>query len=194
MSQISLLDKLITRYKVWTIKFQSANKNIKSNILQDDTSSIVEEKIISVVISSALVYIGISILGLFGVYTGGFVAGVVLFAIGWSLSKFLNKKIFGTKREVENLNNEEQELFAHLDAVELKHLQIREKINTGNMIVNFTQYGSLKREFSELMRVLGEYDISNLAYKYRLKYPLLLLKQKQIVDDFHQIYANKKRG
>lgn len=194
MSQITLLDKLLTRYKVWTLKFDRANKNIKNTILQDDTSSIVEEKIISVVISSVLVYIGISILGLFGVYTGGFVAGVILFALGWGLSKLLNKKIFGTKREVENLNSQEQEIFNLLDSVASRHIQIRDKINNAHIIVNFTEYVSLKKESEYLIATLGAYDITNLAYKYRLKYPLLLLKQKKIVDDFHQIYANKKRG
>lgn len=91
MSKIVLLDKLIIRYKVWTIKLQTSSKNIKSNILQDDTSSIIEEKIISIAISSIMVYIGLGVLHLFGVAFRGFMAGIILFAIGWVLSKFLNK-------------------------------------------------------------------------------------------------------
>ncbi len=193
MSQILLLGKLITRYKVWSMKLQTSHQNIKSNILQDDTSSLVEEKIISIAISSFIVYLGLGLLGLFGVGFGGFVAGALLFAIGWILSKFLNKKIFGTKREIEHLKSEERELFEKLDSVLQRHQSIREKINAAQILVNFTDYVSLKKEFEYLLKTLKAYDVKNLAYKYRLKYPLLVAKQKKIGEDFYEIYAHKKK-
>jgi hypothetical protein len=183
---------LISRYKLWTIKFQNSCNNIKNNILQNDTSSLIEEKIISIAISSIFVYIGVGILGLFGVYTGGFIAGAVLFLIGWGLSKLLNKKIFGTKREEKDLKEEELALFSHLDSIQLTHKNIRDKMNNGSIIVHFTEYVGLKKEFENSYAYVKNFSVKNLAYKYRMKYPLLVAKYKKQIVEFEKIYTNKK--
>ena len=107
MSKILILGKLLAQYKIWTLKLRNASQNIENNILQKDSSSKIEEKIISIGISSILVYIGTAIVGLFGVATGG-VGIIVLFIIGWLLSNLINKKIFGSERKIENINDDEK--------------------------------------------------------------------------------------
>lgn len=191
MSRILILDKLLSKYKLWTLKLRNASQNIENNILQKDSSSQLEEKIASIGISSIIVYIGSAIVGLFGVATGG--AGVViLFIIGWLLSKFINKKIFGSERKIENIKDDEKFLLERLKKIETVHQEIRDKINDKSMLVNFINYPSLKREFNELVHLLTSYDTSHLALKYRYKHSYVVNKYKLQVDKFDEIYANKK--
>lgn len=193
MAKINLLTQLIKQYKLWTLKLHSASINIQDNILQKDSSSKVQEKVISIAISSALVYIGAAIIGVFGVSIGG-VWSIVLFGIGWLLSKGINKKVFGDERKIETIADNERALFDKLNALEQKHTKIRDSINDKTLIIFFTDYTSLKREFNEMINRLLTYNPSHLALKYRYKHALLLKKYQQEVESFHNIYADKKRG
>ena len=191
MAKINLLDGLLKQYRLWTLKLHTASKNIEDNILQKDSSSKVEEKVISIAISSALVYIGSAVVALFGVSTGG--GGfIVLFAIGWLLSKGINKKVFGDERKRESLADDEHALLAKLEALEQTHIKIRDGINNKTMPVFFTGYVVLKIEFDEMINRLLAYNTSHLALKYRYKHALLVKKYQQHEDHFHKIYANKK--
>ena len=191
MSKINLLDKLLSQYKLWTIKLRNASQNIENNILQKDSSSKVEEKIISIGISSILVYIGTTIIGLFGIATGG-IGVIIFFIIGWMLSKLVNKKVFGSERNIESIRDDEKSLLSRLNKIEDMHKKIRDEINDNNMIVNFTNYPNLKREFNELVNLLVTYNASSLALKYRYKYSYVINKYKVEVSKFNEIYAHKK--
>lgn len=191
MAKIELLDRLFKEYRIWTLKLKTASQNIEENILQKDTSAKLEEKVISIVISSVLVYIVIGIIGLFGVGIAG-VWGVVVFAIGWLLSKGLNKKIFGSMRAVDSLKDDEKLLLEKLWLLHGAHEEIRNRLNDKTMLVFFTDYPSLRREFQETINRLLTYDASNLALKYRYKYPYLVKKYQQEVEVFSEIYAHKK--
>lgn len=191
MSKIILLDELFKQYKLWTLKLRTASQNIEDNILQKDSSFKVEEKVISIAISSVMVYIGSAIIGLFGISTGG-VGFIVLFAIGWLLSKGINKKVFGDERKLESLADDEQALLAKLEALVQMHVKIRSGINNKTMPVFFTGYVVLKREFDEMINGLLAYETSHLALKYRYKHALLVKKYQQETEHFHKIYANKK--
>jgi len=170
-----------------------ASQNIENNILQKDSSSKLEEKIISIGISSLLVYIGSAIVGLFGVATGG-VGIIILFAIGWLLSKLINKKIFGSERKIENIREDEKLLLGKLKELEQTHKNIRDNINNNNIVVNFTNYANLKKEFNEIVNLLKTYDATHLAYKYRYKYLEVSSKYREQVSIFDEIYAHKTRG
>ena len=193
MSKIVLLDSLLSQYKVWTLKLTNASKGIENNILQKDPSNKLEEKIVSIGLSSILVYIGSAVVGLFGIATGG-IGIVVLFIIGWLLSKLLNKKIFGSERKLENIRDDEQMLLDKLQVLEETHKTIRKKMNDKNGFVNFTNYAKLRREFNETVNLLINYDTSSLALKYRYKHSYVTNKYKVEVSRFNEIYANKTRG
>lgn len=189
MSKITLLDSLLSQYKIWTLSLTNASKGIENNILQKDSSSKIEEKVISIGISSILVYIGSAVVGLFGIATGG-IGVIVLFVIGWLLSKLINKKIFGSERKIEDIRDDEKTLLDKLHKLEARHQEIRDGINSKSIIVNFTNYPNLKREFNEFIN----YDASGLALKYRYKHSYVTNKYKVQISKFDEIYANKSRG
>ncbi|MBS4067735.1 hypothetical protein [Sulfurimonas sp. RIFOXYB12_FULL_35_9] len=189
MSKIALLERFLKEYRKWTLKLKTASQSIEENILQKDSSAVLEEKIASIVISSVLVYIVVGIVGLFGVSVGG-VWGVVVFAIGWLLSKAINKKVFGSQRAVESLKEDEKLLLEKLERLNEKHEEIRKHLT--EIPVFFTNYPSLKREFGEMINRLLTYDASNLALKYRYRHAYLVKKYQNEVNTFHKIYANKK--
>ena len=191
MYKISFLNKLLTNYKIWTVKLKSASKSIENNILQNDTSDALEEKIISIALSSVIMYLGTGFIGLFGASSGGFGASVVLFGIGWLLSKYINKKVFGTPRKMEDLKDDEKLLLSILKHIIFTHENIRNKINNKSILVNFTNYPKLKQEFDDVVFRLKYFNASHLALKYRFKHKLLTSKYKTQVNKFHSIYANK---
>jgi len=193
MYEINLLNSLIKEYKKWTMTLANSSKDIENNILQKDANDKIEEKIVSIGISTLLVYIVTGIIGLFGIATGG-VWMVLFFAIGWILSKFINKIIFGSERKRENIREDEEQLLQKLESIQSKHIQIRDEINKKTMIVNFTNYGELKREFEHVVNLLVNYNASRLALKYRLKHSYVMSKYKTQVSKFDEIYANKQRG
>jgi hypothetical protein len=189
MSKITLLDSLLKEYRKWTLKLRSASQSIEENILQKDSSAMLEEKVVSIVISSVLVYIVVGIVGLFGISVGG-VWGVVVFAIGWILSQAINRKVFGKERHVESLKEDEKLLLEKLEQLNQRHEEIRNYL--AQMPVFFTDYPLLKREFGDMINRLLTYDALNLALKYRYRHAYLVKKYQNEVNTFHKIYANKK--
>jgi len=190
MSKIHILDKLLSQYKLWTIKLRNASQNIEDNILQKDSSNKLQEKIMSIGISTILVSIITGIIGLFGIALGG-IWTIVIFFIGWLLSKLINKKIFGSERKIEDIREDEQLLFKKIQNIESTHKKIRDEINDKSRVVNFIDYPNLKREFNELINLLVTYNTSNLALKYRYKHSTIVSKYKLEVNKFNKIYAHK---
>lgn len=191
MSKIALLDRLLKDYKKWTLKLKSASQNIEDNILQKDSSSKLEEKIVSIFISSMLVYFATGVVGLFGISVAG-VCGLAVFAIGWLLSRLINKKVFGSERAVDSLKDDEKLLLEKLKQLYERHEEIRSRLNDKTMPVFFTNYSSLKREFNETIEKLLTYNTSSMALKYQSKHIYLVKKYQNEIDKFHKIYANKK--
>ena len=173
------------------MKLRNASQNIENNILQKDSSDKFEEKIVSIGFSMILMFIGSSIIGLFGVATG-FIGGVILFIIGWFLSKLINKKVFGSERKIEDIKDDEKILLLKMKEIQTKHFQIRDGMNNKEVFVCFTNYPNLRREFDEFLNLLTTYNSSNLALKYRFKHSVVSSKYKLEVDKFNEIYANKK--
>jgi len=191
MHQIDLINKLLSQYKLWTIKLCSAGVNIENNILQKDESDPIEQKVLSIGIASLFVWIGTGLIGLFGVATGGFILGIVLFIIGWILSRVINKVIFGSPRKLENISSSEKELLNTLKEIENRHILIRDNINNKLTIVNFKDYILLRQEFENALNELNNFNAIHLALKYKLKHKYVTSKYKIEVKKFHKIYANK---
>jgi hypothetical protein len=191
MSKILLLDKLVKQYKLWTIKHSKIIEEFHDNILQTDQSRAIEEKVMSIAISSIIVWILTAILSLFG-FILGVIGMIFFFVIGIFLSKSINKKIFGQRRKYEELNDEEKNLINHLIFMESKYISIRNNINKGLIKVNFTNYVSLKDDYKNTISILNDFDTKQLAYKYKIKHPILVSKYKILIKKFDYIYANKK--
>jgi hypothetical protein len=185
-------DKILTNLRNWIEEHHKITTKIENNILQKDNSAKFEEKVMSIGISSFLVYIGTSLLGLFGVATGGIVVGVVLFAIGWFLSRFVNKKIFGVQRDIEDITTQEQQLLGILNDIDERYKIMSLQIRFKKIIANFTDYVLFKNNQKNLVRQLSNYDTSNLAYKYRFNHSLIAKKYEKLTIQFDKLYANKK--
>ena len=194
MYQISLINKLLIKYKIWTIKLNTASKSIENNILQNDTNNALEEKLASIAISSIIMYLGTGFIGLFGISSSGFGAAIVLFGIGWLLSKAINKRVFGTPRKEEDLKDDELLLLSVMKQIILAHENIRDSINNNSIIVIFKDYSKLKQDFEDVVFKLNYFNTSHLALKYRYKHKILASKYKMQVSQFHSIYAHKNRG
>jgi Mg2+ and Co2+ transporter CorA len=189
MAHLQLIDKLIKSYKLWTIKLNNRVKQIENTILQNDQSDAFEEKIVSIGISYVFMWIFNGIIGLF-VVVNIFVS-IALFFIGILLSKFINKKLFGTPREFEELSNEEKDMLKKLHSVTRTHKNIIKSINENKRIVYFKDYIYLKDKFESMIDILENFDRSHLAIKYRTKYLLVIKDYKNEVKTFHKIYAHK---
>ena len=116
---------------------------------------------------------------------------IILFIIGWLLSKLINKKVFGSERKLENIKDDEKLLLNKLQEVETTHKKIRDDINNKAILINFTNYPNLKKEFEELVNLLVTYNAKHLALKYRYKHSYVSNKYKLEVNRFDEIYANK---
>jgi len=192
MAQLKLIDELKKRYKLWTIHLERSTVAFKNNILQTGSGKDIEERLVSFGMASLTVYIGSSIIGLFGAYTGGLLGGIVLFTIGWSLSKLFNKHFFGVERKQSDLKEDEIELLEYLDSLVLAHQKIRDDINSDSSLIFFTDYPNLRRAFKKALRYLENYNTKYLAYKYRIKHLVIVKKYANDVRTFDAIYANKK--
>ena len=192
MSKILLLDKILNSLKEWIKNHHKIVTDIEDIILQRDSTDAIEEKLISIGLSSLLVYIGLGIAGLFGIATGGILIAIVLFPIGWIISKLINKKIFGTQRKIEDTTDEEQTLLIALQNIDEQYRTMGLQIRFKKLIVNFTEYKKQKDDLQTIANNLETYDASPLALKYRLKHKLITTKYKKQANKFDTIYAHKK--
>ena len=190
MYKINILNILIKEYKIWTIKLNSSTKKIENTILQTDMTNALEEKIISIGLSSILVYVGTSVLGFFSIVIGGFFS-IIIFIIGWIISNQINKKIFGTVRKKEDLEPYELDLINNLNKVYKTHIRIRDNINQNKVLVNFKDYTILKIQFHNTIKNLNTFDTSKLAIKYKTKFFLIAKSYQNDISKFHEIYAHK---
>lgn len=195
MYKINKLNQLIEDYHVWLKKYNFQLDLIEETILQKDNRDKIEEKIVSIGISSIFVSIVVGFLSLIGVTAfAGFGGTVVLFIIGWFLSKGLNRKIFGTERKVESLNDEETQLIEIKNQVQkhLKPITLRARLKKEK--VNFTKYPELKNIFNDLNVQMKSYNADKLALKYRNRHSNLIKKQILLIHDFEKIYTGKGKN
>ena len=193
MSKILLLDKLFSSLREWIETHHKISEDIENNILQKDNSNIFEEKIVSIGLSSLLVYIGTAIAGLFGIATGGFLVALVLFPIGWIISRLINKKLFGSERKIEDISDDEQSLLKKLQNIDQEYKTMGLQIRFKKILVGFTEYGKYKRKLKYIANELMLYDASKLAIKYRVKHKLITKKYTKIANQFDAVYAKGKK-
>jgi len=193
MYQIDLINRLLKSYKRWTLQLNVATINIKNNILQTDEGDKVQQKIVSIIISAVLIFIISSIFEAAGVVITT-VLSIIFFAVGLFLSKYINNKIYGSRREYSDLNEEEKILINKLQKTYETHIKIRDNINNNKYPVNFVNYVALKNEFDAIYRVLELFDVTNLAYIYRARQHMSKRKYKILINKFDEIYAHKIKG
>ncbi|MBE0508195.1 MAG: hypothetical protein IBX50_16010 [Marinospirillum sp.] len=149
-------------------KLVSLLESLNQNLLQSDTSDQVEEKLVSLG-GSFIVMMGIStVMGLFGIATGG-LGWVVLFLMGFVVSKSLGRYWFGKPREKASLTPVEHQLLHQSDQLlkTCKQRLMRTKVKKEPFACSY--YPNRMEELEAFGRELQGFSANHLAYKYRFR-------------------------
>jgi hypothetical protein len=158
-------------------------KKIEGTILQNDTSTQIEEKLVSIGIASLFMWLVGLLLSLTGF-------GFLLFLIGFVLSKVINAKIYGNTRPEGTLNDEEKQLieFMHSYMKQLKSLRMKVGLASKRNHVLFLEYPKHKTELANLTHEVKVLDIKHLSIKYRTVYSRLLNTQDNLITQLDHAY------
>jgi hypothetical protein len=191
LAYLNIYDKKISEYELWLKDYIELLENLEIIIFQKDNSDKIEEKIVSIGFSSLFMGSVSSVVGLFGIATGG-LGGIALFATGWAISKTFNNKIFGKERSIESLTPSEKTLLIKKDILrkKVKSKYLRTKLRKEKIYFSF--YTTLKREITSLYEDIKLNNSDNLSYKYKTKYSMLKKKYLININKFQQIYTHKK--
>ena len=194
MSYINLYDEQLNEYKNWIKKFNLLLNQVEENILQKDNDAKIEEKLISIGISSVFVSLGTAIASLFGIVAVGLTGGLALFLIGWLFSKGVNKKVFGEERDISSINNQEKLILNEKDKNKnfFRPIEKKLKIRKLQKEVAFTYYIHIEKELSTFQQNLNSYDSSHLALKYRNRHSSLIQKHIILLKKFDLFYKHKR--
>lgn len=149
-------------------KLVSLLESLDQNLLQNDTSDQVEEKLVSLG-GSFIVMMGVStVLGLFGIATGG-LGWVVLFLMGFVVTKGLGRYWFGKPREKASLTPVEHQLLHQRDQLlkTCKQRLMRTKVKKEPFACSY--YPNRMEELEAFGHHLQNFSAEHLAYKYRFR-------------------------
>jgi hypothetical protein len=116
---------------------------------------------------------------------------LVLFPIGWAISKLINKKVFGDERKIEDTSEDEQTLLNSLKKIDEEYKTMGLQTRFKKIQVHFTAYPTYKKQLQSLKRDLSTYDASQLALKYRYKHKLIATEYIKLANQFDTLYAHK---
>lgn len=142
--------------------------SLDQNLLQNDTSDQVEEKLMSLG-GSFIVMMGVSsLIGLFGIATDG-LGLVVLFLMGFVVTKLLGRYWFGKPREKGSLTAAEQQLLYQRDQLlkTCKQRLMRTKVKKEPFACS--HYLTRIQELEAFGHDLQNFSADHLAYKYRFR-------------------------
>lgn len=183
--------EILKQKQVLTLDYAKAalkhcNK-VEEVLLQNDTSVLVEEKVASIAMASTFMWVVGGIIGLFVSLTG---VGLVLFVIGWILSKIINRQVYGRERKVESLNSDEKELLEIITrtSVELKALAMKMKIASKARRVVCVNYPQRRFELDRLLQHIEAHNPSNLSVKYRALYVKRVASHRTLSEKLNRSY------
>mgnify|MGYP006122721709 CR=1 FL=1 len=198
MAKIELLGVLTSQVKDWIDGLEYRTHQLEEIFLQNDSADKVEEKIVSVGISSAFVFIATSLLGFIGLSIAtGLIGGIIFFVIGLLFSKVVNRKLFGSIRSVEQLNSEEIALLeaskeAYEDFSKL-HKKLKVMAVAPSKVKSlflFTGYPVSRNRIVRVQMLIDNHLPGNLSFKYRTRYNSFAKKYNSILREFDGIYSH----
>lgn len=194
MAYLTLYNQKINEYNQWINALESHLKTVEDNVLQKDKTDFVAEKVVSVVFSYFFVAAGTSVVALFGIATGG-IGIVFLVGFGWLVSNVFNRKVFGTEKKVEYLNNESECLLDEKQVLLnlFKPIKTKLKLNKYKKEVAFTQYKELLTKLERFKDALQNYNAKQLAYKYRNRHSKAIKQNVLLIHHFDKVYCNRKK-
>jgi hypothetical protein len=158
-------------------------KRVQGTILQNDTSTQIEEKLVSIGIATLFMWL----VGLFISLTG---IGILLFIIGLVLSKVINSKVYGKTRSEGDLKNEEKQLIELMDSYtkQLKGLKMKVGLVSKRNQVLFSEYPQRKAELVDLTHKIKSLDIKHLSVKYRAVYSKNIKSHDTLITYLNHAY------
>ncbi len=158
-------------------------KKVEGAILQNDTSTQIEEKLVSIGVASLFMWLVGLLLSLTGI-------GILLFLIGLVLSRVINAKVYGKTRSEDVLNDEEKQLieFIHAYTKQLKGLKMKVGLASKRNHVLFLEYPKRKTELANLTHKVKVLDIKHLSIKYRTVYSKLINTQDTLITHLDHAY------
>ena len=192
MAYFTLYDTKLTDLKSLLSTFDNHLALIEVNILQKDNADVILEKVVSVVVSSVFVTLGSGFAAFFGVVTAGFGGGILLFMIGWLFSQKVNRDVFGTEKDIEKINHEDRVLLCAKDKILAYFKPIKKKliIKKYRKEVAFTHYPEIKEQLKEFCFLLQNYNVRNLAFKYRVRHNKVIQKNILLMRRFDDVYCH----
>ena len=163
-------------------------KKIEGAILQNDISTQIEEKLVSIGIASLFMWLAGLLLSLTGF-------GIPLFLIGLVLSKVINAKVYGKARSEENLKDEEKNLIQLLRSYskQIKGLKMKVGLASKRNQVLFSEYPQRKGELTNLTQEIKSLDIKHLSIKYRTVYSKFVNSQNTLFMHLDHAYKIKRQ-
>ena len=163
-------------------------KKIEGAILQNDISTQIEEKLVSIGIASLFMWLVGLLLSLTGF-------GIPLFLIGLVLSKAINSKVYGKARSEDSLKDEENKLIQlmHSYTKQLKGLKMKVGLASKRNQVLFSEYPQRKVELENLTQEIKNLDIKHLSIKYRTVYSKLVNSQNSLFMHLDHAYKIKRQ-
>lgn len=161
----------------------------ESTLLQNDKSTIVEEKIASIGIAFVFMWLA----GLLLTFTG---AGIVLFLAGYVLSRIINAKIYGQERSLKMLNDEERNVLEQVDvyARRMRALKVIVSLTSQRNKVLFIDYPKHKSDLVIITDEIKQLDPQHLSIKYRSIYARLVASEGHLLNNLDQAYQIQNQG
>lgn len=169
MFYLNRREKLKSEYIVWSKRALDQLNIVEENIFQSDSKDKVLEKVFSISLSGGMVFLAAPLFAIVGLTTAG-VGAVVIFIIGWLLSRVINKKAFGNERTEEELQQVEVDLLSTKNELykKIKSRQMRINLkNTTKRELIFSNALEQIEMLDKLERKLSSYDSSHLSLKYQ---------------------------
>jgi hypothetical protein len=181
--KIELLKSLMT--------IKNSFNEIEDILLQKGANIGVEEKVVSIGFALIVTLSISALLGVFGVE--GLIVSLVLFAVGFVISRIFAKKVYGKPRDEKHLNDLEKQLLHQVTQTMQQIKNLQEQIKNQSELIVFADYQQKIQPMMQLNGQLFSHDTGNLSWRYRKYFTSMREHYQQTLAQLINCYAPEKR-
>jgi hypothetical protein len=191
MERIDLFEKRRKQLLKSLVTSKSKFSEIEDILLQRGAEIGVEEKVVSIGFALIITLTISSLLALFGV--AGFIVSLVLFGLGFVISRVFAKKVYGKPRKDSDLSPSERKLLIQATKARDQLGLLQAQINQQSELMIFGRYQQKLKPLRLLSEELRAHDKSNLAWRYQKHFSRMQETYQQHLSTLTDCYAPKKR-
>jgi len=191
MERIDLFEKRRKQLLKNLVKNKTKFNEIEDILLQRGAEIGVEEKVVSIGFALIITLTISSLLGMFGV--AGFAVSLVLFALGFVISRVFAKKVYGKPRKDSDLSPSERKLLIQATKARDQLGLLQAQINQQSELIIFGRYQQKLKPLRLLSEELMAHDKSNLAWRYQKHFSRMQLAYQKHLSALTDCYAPQKR-